>query len=61
MAPSAAGAQRSRFTQVKDPRELPWKEMGIDVVLLDLVLPDSAEPVFVVATLSRRDNYDGQG
>ena len=29
----SAGAQRSRFVQCADPSELPWKEMGVDVVV----------------------------
>jgi glyceraldehyde 3-phosphate dehydrogenase len=29
----SAGDQRSRFVCCRDPRELPWKEMGIDVVV----------------------------
>ncbi|MCP3981844.1 MAG: type I glyceraldehyde-3-phosphate dehydrogenase [bacterium] len=28
-----AAKQRSRFLQVRDPRELPWKEMGVDAVV----------------------------
>jgi glyceraldehyde 3-phosphate dehydrogenase len=29
----SAGAQRSRFVQCRDPRELPWRKMGVDVVV----------------------------
>jgi glyceraldehyde 3-phosphate dehydrogenase len=28
-----AGGQRSRFVRCRDPRELPWKQMGINVVV----------------------------
>ena len=29
----SAGAQESRFVECPDPRELPWKKMGVDVVV----------------------------
>jgi glyceraldehyde 3-phosphate dehydrogenase len=28
-----AGAQESRFVQCREPRDLPWEEMGVDVVI----------------------------